>query len=303
MVRDMQPHEINYVIAHSNCPDGWGAAWCVWRDNPNCKFFFASYGSEKLPEVDGKNVLMVDFAYKDPNFINELNRRANKMLILDHHKTAVENLDGKIDCDYVFDMGRSGARMAWDFMNPGYEAPFMIRCIEDRDIWKWNVHNSKEFLASMDSWELSFENLDWINDLDGSESQLQAFMGEGRAILRFKKKLVEIAAKKAVPVRILAPDGSEYNAMSVNDSSPVIVSDLCHHLLRTNIHGFDIAIAWSMFIDSGKSIVSLRSEGETDVSAIAKLFGGGGHKNAAGFETLQNPRSIFIPIPFEENAI
>lgn len=30
---------------------------------------------------------------------------------------------------------------------------------------------------------------------------------------------------------------------------------------------------------------SLRSNGEFDVSAIAKHHGGGGHKNAAGFET------------------
>jgi nanoRNase/pAp phosphatase (c-di-AMP/oligoRNAs hydrolase) len=28
----------------------------------------------------------------------------------------------------------------------------------------------------------------------------------------------------------------------------------------------------------------LRSNGDYDVSAIAKAFGGGGHKNAAGFE-------------------
>ena len=29
---------------------------------------------------------------------------------------------------------------------------------------------------------------------------------------------------------------------------------------------------------------SLRSNGEYDVSAIAKAFGGGGHRNAAGFQ-------------------
>jgi nanoRNase/pAp phosphatase (c-di-AMP/oligoRNAs hydrolase) len=29
---------------------------------------------------------------------------------------------------------------------------------------------------------------------------------------------------------------------------------------------------------------SLRSNGDYDVSAIAKAFGGGGHRNAAGFQ-------------------
>lgn len=296
----LNPQEVNYVITHGNCPDGWGAAWCVWRDNPNCEFFHASYGSTKLPEVDGKNVLMVDFSYKEPEYINELNERANKMLILDHHKTAVENLDGKIDCDYVFDMNRSGARMAWDWMNPGYDAPFMIKCIEDRDIWKWEIPNSKSFLAVMDSWELSFENLEWINDLEMEPDQLEAFMGEGRAILRFKKKLVDVAAKHSVPATIHAPDGSTFNAMTVNDSCRMVVSDLCHQLVKTNIHDFKISAAWSTDISSGMTLVSLRSEGETDVSAIAKLFGGGGHRNAAGFETQRSPREVFVPILKEE---
>ena len=37
--------------------------------------------------------------------------------------------------------------------------------------------------------------------------------------------------------------------------------------------------------NSGKYKYSLRSKGDFDVSIIAKAFGGGGHKNAAGFES------------------
>lgn len=36
---------------------------------------------------------------------------------------------------------------------------------------------------------------------------------------------------------------------------------------------------------------SLRSIGDYDVSAVAKLFGGGGHRNAAGF-SISNPSSL-----------
>ena len=39
---------------------------------------------------------------------------------------------------------------------------------------------------------------------------------------------------------------------------------------------------WSYW-GGGKYQVSLRSNGNFDVSTIAKYFGGGGHKNAAGF--------------------
>ena len=39
-----------------------------------------------------------------------------------------------------------------------------------------------------------------------------------------------------------------------------------------------------MINSKGMANVSLRSIGDYDVSAIAKTFGGGGHRNAAGFE-------------------
>jgi nanoRNase/pAp phosphatase (c-di-AMP/oligoRNAs hydrolase) len=40
------------------------------------------------------------------------------------------------------------------------------------------------------------------------------------------------------------------------------------------------------YIDSDNSVkCSLRSNGDYDISVMAKHFGGGGHKNAAGFTT------------------
>ncbi len=42
-----------------------------------------------------------------------------------------------------------------------------------------------------------------------------------------------------------------------------------------------------METDAKNVKISLRSKGEIDVSNIAKYFGGGGHKNASGFESLR----------------
>ena len=44
----------------------------------------------------------------------------------------------------------------------------------------------------------------------------------------------------------------------------------------------------------GLRTYSLRSNGEFDVSVIAKQFGGGGHRNAAGFEApgLSEPERL-----------
>ena len=46
----------------------------------------------------------------------------------------------------------------------------------------------------------------------------------------------------------------------------------------------------------GQVSVSMRAKGDCDVAAIAKLFGGGGHRNAAGFRifdtTIDQVRSL-----------
>ncbi|HKL11654.1 MAG TPA: bifunctional oligoribonuclease/PAP phosphatase NrnA [Clostridia bacterium] len=51
-----------------------------------------------------------------------------------------------------------------------------------------------------------------------------------------------------------------------------------------NIRGVDISFLLKEVDDSVK--VSMRSKGDFDVSKIAGIFGGGGHKNAAGFITI-----------------
>ena len=42
------------------------------------------------------------------------------------------------------------------------------------------------------------------------------------------------------------------------------------------------AVALFKEVDAGEWRVSMRSKGAVDVGAIARWFGGGGHKNAAG---------------------
>ena len=60
-----------------------------------------------------------------------------------------------------------------------------------------------------------------------------------------------------------------------------LTSDLGHEL--ANKSG-TFGLVWSMAGD-GQIHCSLRSNGDYDVSAIAKALGGGGHRNAAGFST------------------
>ena len=61
---------------------------------------------------------------------------------------------------------------------------------------------------------------------------------------------------------------------------PHLASDVGHQLATAS---GTYGLLWYINKE-GKCLCSLRSNGDYDVSAIARAFGGGGHKNAAGFE-------------------
>jgi hypothetical protein len=122
-------------IYHGNCADGFGAAWAVRHalGAENVEFFPGVYQQEP-PDVTGRDVVMVDFSYKHP-VIHAMAAKARTLLILDHHKSAAEDLkdlpepptgpynpDGlkswQHECNApaalhaLFDMNRSGAMIA-----------------------------------------------------------------------------------------------------------------------------------------------------------------------------------------------
>lgn len=58
-------------------------------------------GPKRLPQnVDGKNVAIVDFSF-DADTMAELKRRANTMIVLDHHHSAMKSLQNVADTDKV----------------------------------------------------------------------------------------------------------------------------------------------------------------------------------------------------------
>jgi oligoribonuclease NrnB/cAMP/cGMP phosphodiesterase (DHH superfamily) len=289
MLEMLQPEDVNLVIAHGNCPDGLGAAWAAWKmHKSDIEYYFATHGSKDMPNVEGKNVLMVDFAYSSPEIMNDLNEKANKMLLLDHHKSAREALEGKIDCDHIFNMERSGARMAWDFFYPNSRTPDLILYIEDRDLWKWGLPDSRGFLASLNSFPQTFDTFDEVSEL--SQKEIRDFISEGHAIMRMQRIMINQAVKHGVTGNLMTPDGIFYKCMISNNSSRELISDIGHDMAK--IAG--VALVWHYSHERDTNICSLRSDGTVDVSKIATKFGGGGHHNASGFEYKGKITDIFF---------
>lgn len=274
-------------IYHGNCFDGFTAAWAVWkRFGNNVDFFEGHYGVEP-PDVTGHDVIIVDFSYKRP-VLMEMAKVARTIFVLDHHKTAAEDLDGflsarsyepddlikaaEFDATYPirvnFDMNRSGAGMAWDFFHYT-PRPKIIDHVEDRDLWRFNLPFTREIHAAMSSYPFDFGAWDEIE----TKCERGELIGEGAAIDR--KHLRDISTLLKITQARISIMGHDVPIANL----PVT---MCSDAGNIMAKGEPFAVTY--YDGPSHRHYSLRStDAGLDVSLIAKAYGGGGHRNASGF--------------------
>ena len=273
-------------IYHGNCADGFGAALAVHlaKCNSEIDFYPGVYG-DGPPDVSGRElVIMVDFSYKR-DIILDIAKQVETVVIIDHHKTTVEDLvDLPDNVGTVFDMNKSGAVLAWEFFHPKEPIPKLLLHIQDRDLWKFELEGTREIQAAIFAVPYTFPEWEALLEAD-----LETLRKEGEIIERkhFKDihEFIEMAAfwmvidEYIVPVlncpRMWGPDAA--NILSKN-------------------HPF----AAAFYYDNNNQVVfSLRSENGKgiDVAKFAEKFGGGGHKHAAAFRIDANDFGRIIKSP------
>ncbi|MFP4538872.1 MAG: hypothetical protein ACLFPA_11295 [Dichotomicrobium sp.] len=276
-------------IYHGNCADGFGAAWVVRYCFGEDVEFHAGVYQDPPPDVTGRDVLMVDFCYKRP-VLDEMANIARSIVILDHHKSAAEDLgdlpesSGDWDTDMemakeavslgdppvfaLFDMERSGAGITWDYLFPRSSRPPLINHIEDRDLWRFALEGTREIQAAVFSHPYDFRVWDELMQMD-----TEALRSDGRAIERKHfKDIREFIGAARVRMEIAG-----YFVPALN--APYCWSSDAGHEMAA---GEPFAACYWDTPDG--RVFSLRSlPGGVDVSSVARQYGGGGHEHAAGF--------------------
>jgi hypothetical protein len=265
---------------HAGCPDGFGAAWAVrraWGDDAR----YIAHGHEDpidLLHLEGEQVVFVDIA--PPNAVlTDLLGVAGELIVLDHHVSArdryaadlgLENaLDDSAHHHVHFDLDHSGAALAWKHFHPDEPLPDLLGYVEDQDLWSWKLPRSEEVNAAIGSYPRKFEVWDEL-----AVRPIQELAREGKPILRANRMDVERALRSAHPLAM-----GTRRVEAVN--SQVLRSTLGHELAKRAAFG----LAWGLVyrINGERVNASIYSIGDLDVSKVAAEFGGGGHRNAAGF--------------------
>lgn len=264
----LKPDEVDLVIYHDSCTDGFGAAFAAWHARRDKASYFPAKYREPPPDVTGKNVLIVDFSYPR-DILLKMREKARSILVLDHHKSAMQDLQ---DLDFVhFDMTSSGAMLSWAFFHPDEHPPLLIKYIQDRDLWQWRLPNSREFSAGF--MNVPFLFAEYARCMQ--DSAVHSVINQGAIIVKYIDSEVAKICKHAAKRRLkAAPD---LTCMVVNTHAWVseVGSRLCERS--------DVAVMWYMDHESGAWRVSLRSRSGVDITPVARKYGGGGHEQAAGF--------------------
>lgn len=272
-------------IYHANCADGFTAAWAVREAlGDMVEYIPAGYGDEP-PDVTSADVIIVDFSYKRP-VLERMAHTARSIIVLDHHKTARDDLIN-LPCPAggwavhraaagnpaaLFDMDRSGAQMAWDYFHQGAR-PFLVDVVADRDLWRWRIEQSREINAVIGSHEMTWDTWHDLAARLQADADIGRVAAEGEAILRAHDKLVRQVI-----------DVSKCSMVIGGHEVPVAAAPyaLASDTAGTMAEGEPFA---ATYVDGPKGrAFSLRSRGDgLDVSQIAAAYGGGGHCGAAGF--------------------
>lgn len=256
------------VLYHANCSDGFCAAWICHRFHPDAEFIPVQY-DQPAPDVTGRNVLILDFSYPRQQLL-AMKAAAASLHVLDHHKTAEQELAGLDFC--VFDQTKSGGRLMWEWFwfLRHQPSPWLVDYTEDRDLWKWQLPNSRELNAYLRTRPQTFDEWERLSEV--TESEMANFVDAGAAILSDQANTVAAHVRNAYEIEL---DG--HRVLCVNATT--LISEIAGELAK----GRPFGVAWQERAP-GERIYSLRSrDGGVDVSEIAKAHGGGGHRNAAGF--------------------
>ncbi len=267
------------------------------RNEYAIKFVAVNYGKEAWNEEDIKTaekVWLVDFA--SDRMDEFLKTCGSKLIWIDHHKTAMEkfpDLWNSGNIPGIRSIEKAACVLTWEFTHPeSFFPPAAVAYIGDKDMWKFEYAETKAFNAGFSLMVKTPDDTVW-DLLLGSEYRdaVDKMISLGELLLEAQNHKIQKAFERGVDCIF-----HNLRARLVNTTGNI--SDLGEFIYKKP--EYDIAIMWQAVEDM--IIFSLRSDSgnseSPDCAEIAQQYGGGGHRNAAGFQkkNVDFPRLLFSMI-------
>lgn len=194
---------------------------------------------------------------------------------IDHHKTAEHY---KYGCEIkgirdFSNKGDAGCELAWRYFRGTEKMPDAVKLIGDRDSWNWQYGTrTAEFNEGLKLYPHCPTDRIWEELLNSNtgESHVDFICNKGETCLSYRDSFCNDYLKS-------------FGFETKFEGYKCLVLGLYHfgsEAFGKKFKEYDICISFGF--DGEKYSVGLYSE-KVDVGEIAKKYGGGGHKGAAGF--------------------
>jgi oligoribonuclease NrnB/cAMP/cGMP phosphodiesterase (DHH superfamily) len=234
---------------------------------------------------------VLDFAYSVEE-MRQLVHVAHLLYWTDHHDDQLRRdvdqaLRDEVTCSLtMYDTSLSGATATWALLCPGDAPPEVLRYVQDRDLWTWALPQSREVSAALD---LEFRGADvaadWGEFIDISVDYLKTV---GEVLVRHQTARVKAAVRAARewPYTTIGDGVVTEGTKVMIVNAPQDISEVGEALCEA---GADLAVMYFQ-AKAGHWVYSLRSRPSDrfpeafDCRQVASPNGGGGHRQAAGFQ-------------------
>lgn len=262
------------ILYHgSGCPDGFGAAYAAWKKfGESAEYHPLSRGEEPPIELcKGNTVYFVDFCYPK-EIMDQCVAEAKRLVVLDHHSGVQDVIESMPE--FVFDTNRSGAGITWDYFHPNTKRPILIDLVEDDDLFRFALPDTRNIMTYLEVQPLEFALWDSIAAKLDSPSEKELILEKARTYREYFDLLAKISVDHA---KLISFEGYEiyFGYAHPLKSLKSYVGNLlarkkgpCALVVSAHPEGYG---------------VSIRGDGSVDVSKIAQKFGGNGHKDSSGF--------------------
>lgn len=261
-------------------------------------FIKINYGMEfPFDQIEkGERVYIVDYSI-EPDEMRALLKITSDVIWIDHHKTAIEKYkDFEANIPGIRYDGIAGCMLTWIYLFTDYKkhlgddlseyvdsCPYdWLKYIADQDVWKFVYGDKTRYFCDR------FNSLDhnepydyFFRKLCFDHSLTDELIYEGEIINEYKKNyFARMIKSKAFKLDLPIRPGSEakYNILALNAAPGFANSAAFDSVINR-----DQYVAFLIFgIKDDRVNCTLYSD-KIDCSEIAKNYGGGGHKGAAGF--------------------
>ena len=237
-----------------------------------------------------ENIYVVDLTV--PEVIYEkLDKYKDKVKVFDHHESHMYAKDK----DYVtLDINECGTTLFYKYLDNLYNianesVDTYIKAVKDLDLWTYKENNN-EYAKTIGTLFILYGKEIYIDEI------FNHLKNNDLTLTEFEEKMIKLEydrEKSYIEHKVERMFKVKINNLK---AGLVFAEKYRNELSDYMLNNFEIDFA--IIVNSGGGI-SLISRDDIDVEKIARIYGGGGHKNSSGLPVTIDMQKEFIKILFE----